>query len=129
MLLLMPSMGTLFNFNPPQKPILETVEIVRNLELDEPLRLFATQPFQPSRSEVYFNDDYIPIKYKPANTPFDEYISEHKPNIIIITKDGWHLKDDESWLAFQQDPEILGYKKLPYNGGDEFGAWWIYQQE
>lgn len=126
--LIMPSLGSLFDFQAPEKPVLESVQTIHALELDEPLRLFASQPFQPSRSEVYFGEDYVPVHYKPAGVAFGDYITEHQPNIIIVTKDGWHFRDDASWQAFEADPGAFGFKKLPFDSGDQFGRWRIYQR-
>jgi len=126
LLLLTPSLGVLFDFEIPQKPVLKTVQTLRALELDEPMRLFATHPFQTSRSEVYFDEDFVPIRYKPAGIPFDEYISIHQPNIIVITKGGWELRDDPSWRVFESNPQEFGFSQIPFAEGDAQGPWRIY---
>ena len=127
--LLMPSLGSLFDYKVPSKPVLETVKTIRALELDEPLRLFATQPFQPPRTEVYFDESYTPIRYKPESASFGEYIAENQPNVIVITKSGWHFRDDPTWLAFQEHPYKFDFRQLPFEVTDDFGSWWIYIRE
>lgn len=125
--LIMPSLGSFFDFQVPEKPVLESVQTIHALDLDEPLRLFATPPFQPSRSEAYFDEDYVPVHYKPAGIPFSDYIADHQPNIIIVTKDGWYFRDDPTWQAFEADPSAFGFEKLSFDSGDQFGRWRIYQ--
>jgi len=125
--LIMPSLGSFFDFQVPEKPVFESVQTIHALDLDEPLRLFATPPFQPSRSEAYFDEDYVPVHYKPAGIPFGDYIADHQPNIIIVTKDGWYFRDDPTWQAFEADPAVFGFEKLPFDSGDQFGRWRIYQ--
>lgn len=55
-------------------------EFLRALELKEPTRLFATHPFKKNRSEVYFDEGYYHIGYKPTEISFEEYISDKQPN-------------------------------------------------
>jgi len=129
LLLIIPSLGVLLEFEIPQKPVLKTVQTINALDLKEPLRLFATQPFQPPRSEVYFDEDYVPIRYKPSTISFGEYITTHQPNIIVITKGGWQFRDDSSWIAFEENPEVFGFSQIPFDEGDALGVWKIYRQE
>ena len=129
LLLLVPSMGAMFDYSIPQKPVLKTVETVRALELKEPIRLFATPPFKINRSEVYFEDNYYHIGYKPVEIPFDEYIASEEPNVIVITRGGLDLGDDPSWLAFEADPGAFGFHQIPFDEGDKRGPWRIYQKE
>ena len=129
LLLLTPSLGALFDFEIPQKPVLKTIETIHALELNEPLRLFGTNPFQTSRSKVYFANDYVPIPPKPAEVPFETYIADYQPNIILITKEGWLFREDATWLAFEANPQDFGFKQLPFEAGDEFGIWRIYQRD
>jgi hypothetical protein len=129
LLLLTPSMGVLFDFKVPQKPVLKTVETLRALDLDEPLRVFATRPFRSSRSEIYFDETYYHIPYKPAEISFGEYISAHQPNVIVITQGGLELKDDPSWIAFEVNPQGFGFHQIPFDEGDQWGLWRFYLME
>ena len=126
LLLLTPSMGALVDFKIPQKPVLNTVETVRALGLKEPIRLFATHPFKKNRSEVYFDESYYHIGYKPAEIPFGEYISEKQPNVVVITEGGHEMKDDPSWIAFERNPQEFGFHQIPFDEGDGWGSWRIY---
>jgi len=126
LLLLTPSMGVLFDFEIPQKPILKTVETIRVLEFDEPIRLFATRPFRRSQSEIYFDENYYHISYKPSEIPFDEYISTRQANIIVITQGGVELQEDPSWNEFEANPQEFGFYQIPFDEGDQWGPWQIY---
>ncbi len=126
LLLLTPSMGVLFDFEIPQKPVLKTVETIRALDFDEPIRLFATRPFRRSQSEVYFDENYYHIGYKPTAIPFDKYILAEQPNIIVITQGGLDLQDDPSWIAFEANPENFDFHQIPFDEGDPWGPWRIY---
>jgi hypothetical protein len=126
---LVPSMGGLFDFEIPQKPILKTVETIRALDIDEPIRLFATRPFRRSQSEIYFDENYFHIGYKPAEVPFGEYISTRQPNIIVITQGGRELRNDPSWIAFETNPQDFRFYTIPFDEGDEWGPWRIYLKE
>lgn len=128
LLLLMPSMGVLFNFEVPQKPVLKTVETVRAQEITGPIRLFATRPFRRSQSEVYFDDNYYHIGYKPAGIPFVDYITEQRANVIVITQGGMDLQDDSSWLEFEANPQGFGFYQIPFSEGDQWGPWRIYRK-
>jgi hypothetical protein len=124
--LLTPSMGTLFDFEVPQKPVLRTVETLRALDFDEPMRLFATHPFRRSQSEIYFDENYYHIAYKPADISFDEYISTNQANVIVITEGGQDLKDDPSWIAFEANSQSFGFRQILFDEGDQWGPWRIY---
>jgi hypothetical protein len=126
LLLLTPSLGVLFDFKVPQKPVLKTVETLRALDLDEPMRLFATRPFRSSRSEIYFDETYYHIPYKPAEISFGEYISTRQPNVIVITQGGSEFKEDPSWIAFEAHPKNFGFHQIPFDEGDQWGPWRIY---
>jgi hypothetical protein len=127
--LLTPSMGVLFDFQVPQKPVLKTVETIRALDINEPIRLFATRPFRRSQSEVYFEENYYHIGYKPAEISFDEYISTQQPNVIVITQGGLDLEDDPTWIEFNADPQEFGFHQIPFEEGDQWGPWQIYLKD
>jgi hypothetical protein len=129
LLLLTPSMGGLFDYKIPQKPVLKTVETIRALELKEPIRLFATHPFKKNRSEIYFDENYYHIGYKPAEIPFDEYISTKQPTIIVITEGASELQKDPSWIAFEANPQEFGFHQIPFDEGDGWGPWRIYLKD
>lgn len=126
LLLLTPSMGVLFDFKVPQKPVLRTVETLRALDLGEPIRLFATHPFRRSQSEIYFDEDYYHIAYKPEGISFDDYISINQVNVIVITQNGKELKNDQSWIAFETNSQAFGFHQIPFDEGDQWGPWRIY---
>ena len=129
LLLLTPSMGVFFNFAIPQKPVLKTVESIRALGINEPIRLFATKPFRRSQSEIYFDENYHHIGYKPVEIPFYVYISSQQANVIVITQGGLDLQDDPSWLAFESNPQEFGFHQIPFDEGDQWGPWRIYLKD
>jgi hypothetical protein len=126
LILLFPSMGALFDNKPPEKPVLETVQEIRSLNSEEPIRMFATHPFQVTFAKVYFADDFVPILYKPLDVGFEDYLVEQQPNLLLITEGGKEFGNDPTWEEFQSAPQSYGFTEITLQGGDLWGPWRIY---
>jgi len=124
-----PSMGGLFDNQTPQKPIQTTVHEIRALHADASVRILATHPFQTDYAQVYFDDGFTALPFKPYDVPFSDFLLEHDPNVILVARDGLEFKDDPTWEEFKSNYQADGFREIVLKAGDAWGPWRLYVKD
>jgi hypothetical protein len=106
--------GNACAFSRPQKPPqpnLETIQFIRSLNLDPPVKLLAFDIEYP----IYLGSSYERVDPTQKDTGFSQFIQQNQVDLIVLDQElqqDIRFVDDPEWNRFLQNYSVTGAQRL-----------------